>query len=332
MSRESSKWLNTLTLIGFTLKRGFAWHYREEDQGNESNHYDGAIPQDDVIRRLFNFSVIEAPMHYYFNGELRVAEDRKLMVADDTGDVLGVFKSGYQGHSYKEWLLNQVGQIIDTDLAIGSAGLLRNRAQAWVSVEMPENMTAAGVEFRPHLLACTSFDGSLATTYKRCIQFVVCDNTLSAGLGEAGQIFKARHSKYSGIKLNDVRSALEIVHAMGDSFAEELERLAAWKVSEKQFEKHLNLVVPIPEDKGRGQTIATKKQAEIIHLYRADERAATWRGSALGVLQAHNTWNHHFASVRKGVARGQRNMENVVTDKFATADKAVLEVLQTVTA
>lgn len=34
MSSETSTWLNTSTLIGFTDQRGHAWHYRADDQGD----------------------------------------------------------------------------------------------------------------------------------------------------------------------------------------------------------------------------------------------------------------------------------------------------------
>lgn len=37
MSRETLEDLNANTLIGFTDKRGQAWHYREEMQGDEPN-------------------------------------------------------------------------------------------------------------------------------------------------------------------------------------------------------------------------------------------------------------------------------------------------------
>ena len=59
MSNETGEWLNTMTLIGFTEKRGNAWHYREELQGDEPNHYVGPVPVEDVQRRLFNFKVVE---------------------------------------------------------------------------------------------------------------------------------------------------------------------------------------------------------------------------------------------------------------------------------
>jgi hypothetical protein len=173
-----------MTLIGYTDKRGNAWHYRSEDQGNEPNHYPGAIPVDDVLRRLFDWKVIEAPITYIVPGKVEGAivsyqhegewfsvlssqVGRKGMLTDDTYYDLGAFKSGYQGHDYTEWLIDNVATILDTSkngLGIGSAGLLKNRAQAWVSVEMEENFTSKqGVEFRPYLLAATSFDGSIAT-------------------------------------------------------------------------------------------------------------------------------------------------------------------------
>jgi len=55
MSKESISWLNTNTLIGCTDKRGTAWHWRAQEQGEQSNHYPGAIPVEDVQDRLFGW-------------------------------------------------------------------------------------------------------------------------------------------------------------------------------------------------------------------------------------------------------------------------------------
>jgi len=328
MSAETFEWLNTQTLIGFTEQRGNAWHYRKENQGAESNHYPGAIPLDDVTRRLFNFTVEEREFYILGDSGFVPVPGRKAMVTSDTSEVLGVFKQGYQGHGYEEWLLTNVGTILDSDLGIGSAGLLKNRAQAWVSVEMPENITTPeGVEFRPNLVACTSFDGSLATTYKRTQTFVVCDNTLAAGMSEEGQTFKLRHSKFSGMRLGDAREALAIVHTMAEETARQIAHLCAWQVSEAQWDKVLNVLVPVPEEDGRGKTVAITKQAEVTNPYRSDSRAAPWRGTALGVLQAFNTHAQHVAGVRKGALRQVRNMENVLSGKSGASDARVLEVL-----
>ena len=335
MSQETSQWLNTQTLIGFTDKRGTAWHYRIEDQGAEPNHYPMAIPTEDVLRRLFNFEVVEQQLEYEYAGVLR-RDGRKLMIASDNGDLLGVFKAGYQGHDYKEWLVNNVQSILGDELGIGSAGLLRNRGQAWVSVEVPESITTPeGVEFRPHLTACTSFDGTLATTYKRHVTVVVCDNTLAAGMGESGQQYKVRHTKYSNVKIADAREALAIVYTMADDFAAEVKQLTEWEVSDEEFNKLLDLSIPLPNpdaDKKREETMRTKKREEITALYANHPASADYKGTAWGVLQAFNTYNHHVASVRKGTPRVVRNMEKIVRGSFEEADDLVLKQLALVTA
>ena len=71
MSRETLTHLNTQTLIGYTSKRGQAWHYRASEQGAEPNHYEHAVPVADVRRRLFHWSPVEA--------------DVQAVTVDDTG-------------------------------------------------------------------------------------------------------------------------------------------------------------------------------------------------------------------------------------------------------
>jgi phage/plasmid-like protein (TIGR03299 family) len=334
MSKETMEHLNTFTLIGFADVRGEAWHYRRDLQGIESNHYSQAIPVDDVLRRLFNFRVEDRPIFIRNeSGQYVVVEDRKAMVRDDNDTVLGLFKSGYEGHQYQEWLLENVATILDDELGIGSAGLLRNGGQAWVSVEVPDNITTPeGVEFRPNLMACTSFDGSLATTYKRVITRVVCDNTAEAARSEEGQQFKVKHTRWSGMRIGDAREALHIVHTMADEFAAEVAALTAWKVSDEQYQKHMHVMVPIDDSLAKiGITKAEKKRDELLTLWRHDDRVAPWKGTAYGVAQSYNTWNQHYASVRKGVPRVLRNMENLVTGKTGAADRDVLKVLADVT-
>ena len=105
MSRETMEWLNLNTLIGYTDKRGNAWHYRQELQGIESNHYVGGVPVGDVLRRLFNFEVIESPMFMRSaSGAYVEVPGRKLMVRDDNDIVLGVFESGYTGHQCRAFV------------------------------------------------------------------------------------------------------------------------------------------------------------------------------------------------------------------------------------
>jgi phage/plasmid-like protein (TIGR03299 family) len=334
MSRESMEWLNNFTLIGNTEKRGNAWHYRQQLQGVESNHYTGPIPVADVLRRLFDWTAEKESMfRRRSNGEYIEIPDRAVIVRSDTEVVLGVFKQSYEPHQYSEWLLENIATILDDELGIGSAGLLRNGAQAWVSIEVPENITTPeGVEFRPNLTGTTSFDGSLATTYKRHVGLIVCDNTRDMALAEEGQQYKVKHTKYSGYKITDAREALQIVHTMSDAFAAEVAELSAWKVTDDEFMKHLQYMVPMNDELSkRAMTMGEKKREEIITLYRTDPRVAPWNGTAFGISQAYNTWRQHFATIRKGVPREVRNMENLLVGKTGAEDANVLKVLADVT-
>ena len=145
---------------------------------------------------------------------------------------MGIFALGYERHQYGEWLLGTVANILDDDLSISSAGLLRGGAIAWVEVSVPESITTPeGVEFRPNLLATTSFDGSTATTFKRTVTDVVCDNTRETALAEPGQEFKVKHSRYSVARLGEAREALAIVHTLADEFAAEVAQLCATPVT-----------------------------------------------------------------------------------------------------
>jgi phage/plasmid-like protein (TIGR03299 family) len=139
MSRETLEWLNANTLVGFTAKRGRAWHYRADLQAGGGNHFPGAIPVEAVEHRLFEWDALESPVYVESptTGGLAVAPDRKAIVRSDTGTVMGIFTDGYVPHPYRQWLVRNVAAILDSDLGIGSAGLLRSGAVAWVSVEVP---------------------------------------------------------------------------------------------------------------------------------------------------------------------------------------------------
>lgn len=331
MSKETIEHLNTQTLIGFTEKRGNAWHYREDLQ-EENNHYAGAVPVDDVRRRLFPWDLIEAPVEYVLGGNRYTDDTRKVIARSDTGAAMGVFKAGYQIHQYQDWLIDNVATMLDADLAIGSAGLLKGGAVAWVQIEMEDTLSVQGMDFRPFLTAATSHDGSLATTYQVGAQVVVCDNTLSAALGERGsERVKVRHSKRSLGKYQDVRDALSIVHQVADDFQNQVNALTAREVSDADWKRFTEAYTGLDKemDAGHALTIAEKRQAELAMLWNSDPRVSPWAGTAWGVVQAVNTHAHHFALVR-GATRAARNTERAVEGKVDALDAGTLALLDRV--
>jgi phage/plasmid-like protein (TIGR03299 family) len=223
---------------------------------------------------------------------------------------------------------DHVANVLDDDLSISSAGLLRGGAIAWVEVSVPDSIsTPQGVTFRPNLLATTSFDGSISTTFKRTVTDTVCDNTRELALSEKGQQVKVKHSRYSHMRIAEARDALALIHTLADDFAAEIAQLCATEVSTRQWARFLELAVPITDAKtgvpliGRSKTMAETKRDALNRLYRNDTRVAPWAGTAHGVLQAINTYEHHEAIVR-GTERAERNMLKTITGDFGDLDRS----------
>ncbi len=350
MSKETLHHLNTNILIGNTDHRGHAWHYKADLQGEENNHYPGAIPVEDVVRRLFNWEAesrrvaVEVPADVATMTHLSeggspvrwvVMPERQAIARNDvvTGEVMGLFKDGYDMHQYKPWLLDEVATILDGDLGISSAGLLKGGAIAWVEISVPDSITTPeGVVFRPNLLTTTSFDGSISTTFKRTITDTVCDNTRECALGEKGQQYKVKHSRYSQLRIGEARQALAMVYTLADQFAAEVKTLVETPVSNKQWLQFVDLIVPTTKDgkklEGRSLTNARNKSDALNKLYKLDPRVAPWTGTAHGVLQAVNTWEHHGNRVTGD--RGERNMLLTVEGRFGEIDRGSWSTLNKV--
>jgi len=359
LSRETAEWLNTQTLIGFAQRRGNAWHYRKALQGREPNHYDGAIPPDDVRRRLFRWEgvyrrvAVEVPAtglddwtHQDEHGvpmRWAVLDAKRATDRSDrtTGEVFAVVSNDYQLHQYGEWLVDSVETLLQGGLQISSAGLLKRGAIAWVEVSVAENRsTEEGVEYRPNLLATTTMDGGSATIYKRTITDVVCDNTRAAALRESGAELRVRHSKHSDLHIVDARKALQIIESASDAFAAQVSELCRTVVTDAHWDAFLERLVPIDRQRDAKYTLELKKHKRdtLDFLYRNDPRCSPWIGTAHGVVQAVNTWEHHARqpqrkalqddSAAQNTWRANRNMQQTVDGRFDEIDRTTYQLIR----
>lgn len=330
MSRETVQWLNTNVLRGFTAKRGRAWHYSAAAQdGMEPNHYDGAIPMEDLERRLFGWRAVPRPLYMETASGITTIDGHVAWVRSDTDELLGIHTDGYNGHQYSEWLVRNVETMVGGVAQIANAGLLKNGAVAWVQIERPDNVSADyGISIRPFITATTSFDGSIATLYKEGYVDVVCDNTREMMLCEPGAIYRVKHTKNSAFNIADAQRTLTIVT---ESALAEIHTLTGVEVSDVQWSAFVSAHAPITEESSkRSTTLAENQRAELTKLWNTDTRVAPWRGTAWGVIQAVNTYNTHLSIVRNVTTRFERNMLNNITGKTGQADRDAVKTLETV--
>jgi phage/plasmid-like protein (TIGR03299 family) len=331
MTKETMEWLWTTQLRGFKAKRGAAWHYNKANAASVANHFDGPVPVE-RIRELFGFTVDKQPL-FTLNakGELFQIEGKCAIVPNDANQSFFEPTEGYEPHQLEPFI-DRLSKLTNGSTAFGSAGLLENRAIAYLQIETPENFkTRMGIAFRPFILATTSFNGSISSLFKACNQVVECDNTREAALSEASVHHKVKHTKNSQPKLETAAAALQMLEQTAEAFDAETTSLCQWDVTEAQFQAFLAKLVPLPKDKGRGRTMAETKLERISQLYHSDSRCDP-HGTAWACLQAVNTYNHHDAGMRGTDDRAERNMVNVLKGKFASADVDALKCLELVCA
>ena len=335
MSKETHEWLSQNVLIGFTEKRGNAWHYREGD----GNHYTGPVPVEDVMKRLFYWTPEERPLYLPTAAEGTDAgtsyieiPGRKAIVHPETDHVFGVFKEGYNPHPFGEWLVTNVLNTLGT-LEVASAGLLKSGAVAWVQAEMPDNViTQDGVEFRPFFNAFSSLDGTFASTYKTGVTNVVCDNTMRAAQREDTPQVKIKSTKNAKFQAQKIRDALGIVQAVADDFSAMVHELCSTQFNDRQFESLVDQLAPQPnaEDASkRAVTMAENKRDAFWTMWRSDSRVSPWNGTAWGAYQAVNTYGQHVQTVKGSATRAERNMLNSLSGKTDDADARTLELIGT---
>lgn len=352
MSQETSQWLNTHTLIGFTAKRGNAWHYRADLQAGSGNHFEGAVPMD-AARKLLGWVPLEGTVESTIitdSGVTRLVDStRKTIVHPTTGEVFAVPKVSFQVHGFEAWLLDGAQQIADASanvdgaegLQLASVGELKGGAIAWAQYELPETVsTPEGFDFRPFFTSATSLNGTLSSTFLTGMQAVVCDNTLSGALGDKSHMVKIRHSVNSLGRIGEIRKALGLFVGQADAFSDAIAELCATEVTDRQWAAFLDahdattLIDAKGEPKtGRGLTNAERVRDEMNQLQRHDLRCSQWTGTAFGVVQTVNTWAHHLQGVRgEDASKGERNMLRVVRSQVDALDLGTLTTLRKVLA
>lgn len=335
MSRETYEWLADNVMVGFREARGPAW-WEGHSQIAAAHLYDFGIPMADAVAFFGRWEPKEADVMFEdFKGKLRGSTgSEKILYRSDTYQTLGIHSDGYQIHDRVKWLIDNVSHIIDGDLQIASVGEVKGGKVAWVQIEAPDTIQhSSGEAYRPFIAATTSLDGSLATCYRAGSTRIVCDNTRDAFFSGKDGKYKVKHTRHStnAATIQGAREALDIVHSVSDEYAAEMELLLAQSVSGKQWDGFLDTFTPIPDEKGRGKTMAENKRMALSDLWTNDERVAPWSGTAWGVLQAVNTYNTHLSVVRNA-ERAERQWSNFLTSKTSRDDAAAMETLTKVLA
>ena len=210
-----------------------------------------------------------------------------------------------------------------------SAGALGNGERIWTAAKVPFDFeTVPGDALQAYLMFTTSHDGSGSATAKLTTVRVVCQNTLSSALSQAGEFVRVKHTKNAADRM---RSAADAMRGVGESVSalkEKLRRLADVKVTRESISAILDRLFPKPKDEKASTTRRENTLAEVLQCYERNDgdKIPGIRGTAYNLLNAVTEYTDHLRTARGGNLLRDR----AVAATFGSGDDKKTEALEVI--
>ena len=243
---------------------------------------------------------------------IREVEKHRLVVRDDTNDVLGVVSDQLSlvYHSTMGRILESVlGQ---TNVKFETAGSCRGGAQVWALAYLDEPFTVAGddSETYPFIVLLNNHDGSGACKLISTSVRVVCWNTYRAAemQGEkSGRQFTFRHVGDVEDRIEEAVKALAGVRDDAKEWDELARQLFGLKVTDPMVDDFLALFLPEPVGEVASKIVhnnVERARSVFKTLYFDSPTVSAHMGTALGIVDASVEYLDHV--------RGYRNRDTVM--------------------
>ncbi len=171
-------------------------------------------------------------------GQTRAFPDTKVLLRSDTRAPLSIVSKWYNTVQPGE-VLGFFDELVRAGgFELETAGALRGGKRIWALARVGEEAKIVdGDMIKPYLLLATSYDASMATTAQFTSVRVVCNNTLSAAIGNGEQKVKIPHlSKFDA---KAVRDQLTIAVSGWDEFLLQTRRMAATPLDAQAADAYL---------------------------------------------------------------------------------------------
>ena len=184
------------------------------------------------------WEVAETEVLFRDQALVREFPDTKILLRSDTRAPLSVVSRWYNTVQPGE-VLGFFDELVKAGgFELETAGALRGGKRIWALARVGEEAKIVdGDMIKPYLLLATSYDASMATTAQFTSVRVVCNNTLSAAIGNGEQKVKIPHlSKFDA---KAVRGQLQIAVSGWDEFLLQTRRMAATPLDAQAADSYL---------------------------------------------------------------------------------------------
>lgn len=252
-----------------------------------------------------DWEVVMEPVEYKGS----VLEDKFFTVRESDDKVLGVVGKTYRPVQNLDGF-NLLNDLVDSDdVEIETAISLRGGKTVAIVARRPEDVLIAGEAVVPYLVFTNSHDGTGSVTMLASPVRVVCANTLRLALGGAKNIHRIRHTSSATSRINEAREALEVSFSYSDTLAVMGEGLVSTKITDREFDRFLRELVPVPKEEGRAKTMRQTVQDDIRAVYKGADNLNNIRGTAWGALNAVAEYEDHGKTYRSADTRFQAIVE-----------------------
>lgn len=269
-----------------------------------------------------DWEVFSSKVMYQAGLETKTMEDRKVLFRSDTSEAMSVVGSEYK--------IVQPAQVLDffSDLVgihglkLSAAGSVFGGRRFWATADLGDGFeVVSGDKINGQLLLATSIDGTLATIAKVVSTRVVCNNTLTAAVGEESKnLVKVSHR--STWDASKVKLDMGLIGQGWADFATNMRKLTEVSITDMDanayFVNRFYDKNKTAEDQTWG---AVKTVNSLMSLFKGGLGAEFAPNTAYNVLQAVTEFQDHYG-VRK-VDAGRKFMDN----SFGKGDDMKSEVL-----
>lgn len=202
-----------------------------------------------------DWKVLQEPI--YTMGKEKI-EGFKVNVRDTDRRVLGVVSDRYKIVQNQE-AFSFTDELLGEGVRYETAGSLQNGRKVWLLARMPHEYIISGERITPYLVFFNSHDGSGAIKAALTPIRVVCQNTLNLALSTAKRSWSMIHTGNIQGKIQEARDTLFLAEKYMDSLGKEFESLRKKKLSDKQVQEYIEILLPI-EDGSTPQQIRNMKR------------------------------------------------------------------------
>lgn len=189
---------------------------------------------------------------------------KKAIVRGDVNKVLSIMGSDYQVFQNEESFDFMDAVVGEGMAAYETAGSLDEGRRIWLMARMPKTLHVGTDEVHPYVLLANSHDGTLALRMLPTSVRVVCQNTLNLALGNKSEGLSIRHHQSLKGKVEQAKKNLSVISGRMDAYQEELNSLAARKVSTDEVSGYFKEVFPVKESKSKNVQVSASLLESIV--------------------------------------------------------------------